>query len=107
MSVGLRFSLGPLVAYVPLSGRRKRGRRGAQASGQAVAAGVKGIAKLYWWALVLAFFVLAWPYLVVRRHGDRAGWSTQRAVGTGLVATAAWLLFAVVVDALTGGSARG
>ncbi|MGI5493871.1 hypothetical protein [Microtetraspora malaysiensis] len=106
MSVGLRFGFGPLVAYVPLTGRKRRGRHGPSVTGQAVAAGVTGLAKLYWWALVLAFFLLAWPYLVIRWAGDRNGWSTPRAVGTGLVATAAWLLLAVVMNALMGGSPK-
>lgn len=102
MAVGLRFGFGPLVAYVPLTGR-KRGSRGATAAtGQALTSGVKGFAKLYWWALVLSFFLLAWPYLLVRWMGDQQGWSTGKSVGLGLVGVAAWILLAMVINALTG-----
>ncbi|MFF4989647.1 hypothetical protein ACFY19_20810 [Streptosporangium saharense] len=98
MSVGLRFSLGPLVAYVPLTGR-KPGRTAA--GGQAVLAGVKGLAWLYVGALIFAFFVLAWPYLLARHLGAQKGASTGAAVGVGLLGVVAWWVVVLLIDALT------
>lgn len=103
MAVGVRFGFGPLVAYIPLTGQR-RGRRAAAATGRAVASGTKGFARVYWWALVVAFFVVAWPYPLVRWVGDRNGWDKSAAVMLGVGAVAVWILLAVAFSALTGGS---
>jgi len=110
--IGLRFGLGPLFVYIPLVNglrRKARGRRASsagraagQAAGRATAAALTGLVKLCWWGLVAAFFLLAWPYLVARWLGDRRGWSKQRAIGVGVVATLGWLLLALVVDTGSG-----
>ena len=97
MSLGFRFRLGPLVAYIPLTGRRKNRRRKPQGNGggEAFAALARGV-------VVVVGFVLLWPYLVARHVGAQLRWPAGQSIAVGVAGVALWWLAGMVFSAVTG-----
>lgn len=95
MRLSLRFHLGPLVAWFPLAGGRRRGR--AQSGGSGGGCLVL-VVRLAVWLTVLS---VCWPYLAARAVGPSLGWPERRATGVGVLATLAWVVVALVVNAAT------
>lgn len=99
MSVGLRFGIGPLVAYVPLTGGgKKKGRRRPSAAQVAAqkerrAQRIESVLKGAW---VVLMWLFIWPYLVTRILGAQAGMSDRAAIIVGVAATAVWLTLAMI-----------